>query len=97
MKISKPLYLCDREKCENCSYPQCKLTMDVLHHKKVEEFEGNDLIQVLESAAEAVLEGEQPAEKVASTILAARNSIIWWSYYYDRDNVNRKIKEKKDV
>lgn len=27
----KLLYLCDRKKCENCSYPECKHTTDTNH------------------------------------------------------------------
>ena len=27
------LYLCDRKKCPNCSYPQCKHTFDIKHAK----------------------------------------------------------------
>lgn len=27
------LYLCDREKCEDCSYPVCKHTTDIKHAK----------------------------------------------------------------
>ena len=27
----KILYLCDRLKCENCSYPNCKHTSDITH------------------------------------------------------------------
>lgn len=28
MKIA---YLCDRERCSNCSYPMCKYTFDIRH------------------------------------------------------------------
>lgn len=26
-------YLCDRKKCEDCSYPDCKHTTDITHAK----------------------------------------------------------------
>ena len=28
---TKILYLCDRLKCENCCYPDCKHTLDITH------------------------------------------------------------------
>lgn len=27
----KVLYLCDRRQCQNCSYPECKYTTDIIH------------------------------------------------------------------
>ena len=32
---AKVAYLCDREKCEKCSYPECKHTLDVFHAKNL--------------------------------------------------------------
>lgn len=29
----KIIYLCDRKKCNNCSYPMCKHTSDINHAK----------------------------------------------------------------
>ena len=34
---TKVSYLCDREKCENCSYPECKHTFDVFHAKNLKD------------------------------------------------------------
>lgn len=31
MDSPETLYLCDRKKCENCSYPECKHTTDIHH------------------------------------------------------------------
>ena len=30
----EPLYLCDRKKCEHCSYPECRYTTDIKHKLK---------------------------------------------------------------
>lgn len=32
-------YLCDRKKCRNCSYPECKYTEDITHAKNFTEVE----------------------------------------------------------
>ena len=34
---TKVAYLCDREMCENCSYPECKHTFDVFHAKNLKD------------------------------------------------------------
>lgn len=39
MKIT---YLCDREKCERCSYPTCERTSDIMHAKNFMVFHDCD-------------------------------------------------------
>lgn len=34
---TKVAYLCDRKLCENCSYPECKHTLDISHAKNLED------------------------------------------------------------
>lgn len=36
--IPKVAYVCDHNECENCSYPECRHTTDILHAKNFEQF-----------------------------------------------------------
>ena len=40
-EVSQPLvvYICDRRKCENCNYPECKHTFDIKHAANFELME----------------------------------------------------------
>lgn len=83
----KPLYLCDRKKCDNCSYPQCKFTSDVIHKFNIKsKYEDEDLIDVLSNIADDVLnvDNDLYPEEIAQTLLDARNALIYWCYYNKR-------------
>lgn len=83
----KPLYLCDRKKCEHCSYPQCKFTSDVIHKFNIKgKYYDEDIIDVLSNVADDVLNADNELchEEIAQTLLDARNALIYWCYYHGR-------------
>lgn len=85
MKTPLPLYVCNRKKCKNCSYPECRLTTDSAYEEKVKEFPGENLIDVLESATDAVLDFKASSEEVSHVLLAARNALIYYQYYQSQE------------
>ena len=81
----KPLYLCDRKKCDHCSYPQCKFTSDATHQLKIEDkYTYETLIDRLSLVAEGVIDKDISPDEVADTLMAARNALIYWCYYNKR-------------
>lgn len=84
----KPLYLCDRKKCDHCSYPQCKFTSDVIHKFNIKSkyYEVKDIVDVLSNIADDILnvDNDLRPEEIAQTLLDARNALIYWRYFNGR-------------
>ena len=73
----KAIYICDKKKCEDCSYPICKFTTDIEHQLKIENsYVGSNLDDRLYNAAEDALNGIIHTELLAELLLDARNALI---------------------
>lgn len=80
------LYICDKKKCENCSYPDCKFTTDILHQLKIENsYDGETLEQQLCSAADQLLDGVYDKDSLAELLMDARNTLIYYQFFENRE------------
>lgn len=54
-------YLCDRLKCERCSYPECERTLDIKHAKNFMVFYSSDgeVLGAVEIAVDLTVRGEE--------------------------------------
>lgn len=88
--IPVPLYLCNKEQCDNCSYPQCKLTTNIFNKKQVDsKYLEEDVINSLANLSEEIIDldniDEDFRDAVAETMLNARNTLIYYVYFYDKE------------
>ena len=88
--IPIPLYLCNKKQCDNCSYPQCKFTTNIFNKKQVDcKYIEEDIINSLANLSEEVMDldniDEDLRDGVAEAMLTARNTLIYYVYFYDKE------------
>lgn len=84
------LYLCDKMQCPTCSYPQCKLTTNIFHKKNVEDkYYYTDMIDWLANLSDEIMNlndiDENLRDEIAEAMLTARNTLIYYVYFYDKE------------
>lgn len=81
MANPKVIYICDKKKCEDCSYPTCKFTTDIEHQLKQDlSYYGGNLYELLYDAAEDLLNGTINTGALAELLLDARNALIYYQF-----------------
>lgn len=91
----RAIYICDKKKCEDCSYPICKFTTDIEHQLKIEDsYVGSNLDDRLYYAAEDALNGIIHTELLAELLLDARNALICVTNSLQQSNNSQHSSEK---
>lgn len=76
------LYICDKKKCENCSYPQCKFATNIKHKLNIENcYDGETLYERLYNAADQLLDGVYDKDSLAELLMDARNALIYYQFF----------------
>jgi hypothetical protein len=85
MRSPLVLYICDKKRCENCSYPDCKFTTKINHRLKIENsYDGEDLYERLYDAADQLLDGVYNKDSLAELLMDARNALI---HYHNEEKI----------
>ena len=85
MTSPRPLYICDKKKCENCSYPTCKFTTDIEHQLKTENYyDGDTLYERLYDAADKLLD-VYDKDSLAELLMDARNALIYYQFFANKE------------